>query len=425
MTLGAEPRASFRTAKRLAAFLADPVKAGTVRALNITLIGPYISGMYAVRVLIDNLAALTNVTHCSLCCIRSRNIFGWDTPGRLIRNIVEYLPSLLSIEVVGCNANLETELEGMEVYRAESDPPLPAPRLIHVATRFCDPLLGEIWRQCPNVRVVEMEGGDPEEFWRSQVVAIVIEPTTKNSSADEVQISRSLQKFWGYTGTETGIYSIVSHDIVDAVEKINVKVHPTVHSSDDLSSDIYCVAEFFRMNAGNCCSDLKEFVLHMGFDVERYREILNGFRSPSIQRLALVLTFGDHWVASEFDDFLLDMKTEQQGNADVPFFAKCSSLSEFFLPCGSLSDDSTALLAELLSHAPALQHLYFDTADESDDLRAIALKYAEIVSTLESVSWKNQATFKVDRRDGANVTRKTYSPPVWLEWRGIGKWWEI
>jgi hypothetical protein len=86
------------------------------------------------------------------------------------------------------------------------------------------------------------------------------------------------------------------------------------------------------------------------------------------------------------------------------------------------------LLPELLSHAPALQHLFFDTADDPKLLSTAAQKYAGSILTLASVSWQNQATFDVRRSDGSgsvDVIERSYIPPAWQEWRGTGKWWEM
>lgn len=72
MVLGAEGRASARTAVRLEAFVTDPAKVRAVRSLNIRLVGPYICRMPAILMLIENLDAFVNVTHASFDCTRSR-----------------------------------------------------------------------------------------------------------------------------------------------------------------------------------------------------------------------------------------------------------------------------------------------------------------------------------------------------------------
>ncbi|KAJ7097596.1 hypothetical protein C8R44DRAFT_988974, partial [Mycena epipterygia] len=119
MVLGAEKTSSSETAGRLSAFLADLLKAGATRSLNITLVAPYILRFLPL----------------------SQNVFSWETPGRLVRHAVEVLPSLIGIAVLdGCNTYLDGELEHMEDVREESEPPLPAPKPLHIATRFCHTL---------------------------------------------------------------------------------------------------------------------------------------------------------------------------------------------------------------------------------------------------------------------------------------------
>jgi hypothetical protein len=98
--------------------------------------------------------------------------------------------------VVGCNAN-EKELENMKDFREDSEPPLPVPKLIHVTTQFCHPTLAHIWQQCRNIRVLEMEGGDPEDFWRRTVATEEIPKVTEDSTNEEIEIEKSLSKFWG------------------------------------------------------------------------------------------------------------------------------------------------------------------------------------------------------------------------------------
>ncbi|KAJ6498536.1 hypothetical protein C8R47DRAFT_1112029 [Mycena vitilis] len=120
MVLGAEPQASSRTAERLSAFFADPAKPMAVRALNITLVGPYVPEVPAINALVQNLETFVNVTHFSLDCIRS-HAFSFDTPGRLVRDVVECLHSLVSIEVVGCNAHLLAEMDDMKDRREEDE----------------------------------------------------------------------------------------------------------------------------------------------------------------------------------------------------------------------------------------------------------------------------------------------------------------
>ncbi|KAJ7100783.1 hypothetical protein B0H15DRAFT_461019 [Mycena belliarum] len=197
MVLGAEEDVSPRTAERLAEFVADPAKVGATRCLNVTLVGPYICGMPAVKLLSEKLHMFVNVTHVSFDCIRSQNVFGWQTPARTVRHAVEVLPSLLSISVVGCNAEVGEELEDMDNFREELS--LPVPKLLHAATRFCHPNLSDIWCQCPNVRVLELEGREPEEYWRDAVATDEIKQTTETSTEIEMAVAESLSQSRGYT----------------------------------------------------------------------------------------------------------------------------------------------------------------------------------------------------------------------------------
>ncbi|KAJ7677944.1 hypothetical protein DFH06DRAFT_1121499 [Mycena polygramma] len=413
MVLGAESQASGRTAERFTAFFADPVKPKAIRSLKITLIGPYIHEMPAIRVLRENLKLLVNVTHFSLCCTRSRNLLGFSTPAWLVRAVVERFPSLVSIEVTGCNAVLEREFEDMKDSREEAEPPLPDPKLSRVSTRFCHSNLGDIWAQCPNVRSLEMEGGNAEEFWRRTVAQDEMKPTTKQSTKEERVIAESLSQFHGLACT---------YEIINTIERLNIKAdtapenarfHPDVNRLSDLFAEPEDPPE-----------NLKDLVISLNFDVDMYRRMLYAMRGPTIERIAMVLACKKNWADAEFDELLLEIKNDAQGNAQLLFFAKFESLCELFLPCGSLSTPSTDLLVDLLSHAPALRHLFFDTA-ENCDLPAAAQKYALAIATLESVSWKDQATFGVKRWNGVEVVRRAYNPPAWTEWRGVGKWWEL
>jgi hypothetical protein len=100
LVLGANRNAGWRTKEQLRAFIADPAKVGAVRSLNISLAGPY-TRPDALQILIQHLEAFINVTHLSFCCIRSRNVVGWSTPAHFVTDAVLFLPSLISITVIG------------------------------------------------------------------------------------------------------------------------------------------------------------------------------------------------------------------------------------------------------------------------------------------------------------------------------------
>ncbi|KAJ7100779.1 hypothetical protein B0H15DRAFT_460889 [Mycena belliarum] len=197
---------------------------------------------------------------------------------------------------------------------------------------------------------------------------------------------------------------------------------------EDLPDDFYTVTRSFRLHADNPPNSLKEFFMSMMLDVEGYGEILQGMRGPVVERLGVVLPFRNHWIPTEFDELVVALKDGERDTAATPFFAMFQSLAEHCLPCNGVSATSMDTLAELLSHALALQHLWFDTAHDPDILPDAALKYSRSISTLVSVSWKDQATFEVKQPGGLDVVeleRKPYAAPTWQEWRGIGKWWEM
>ncbi|KAJ7489147.1 hypothetical protein FB451DRAFT_1553027 [Mycena latifolia] len=437
LVLGAEREAGWRTGERLQAFIADPAKVGAVRSLNISLAGPYTT-LRTLQIVIHNLEAFVNVTHVSFCCIRSRNVVGWPTPGHFVKDAVLFLPSLISITVIGCNAEIPSELVDIEEVRKEAE--LPPPKLFHVSTRFCHENLAQLWRHCPNLRVLEIEGGDAGGFCHATTATEEIKQTGESSTTEEIEIAQSWpgsDQFYvyGFKGSDIGIQSLFSRndndddeiiDIIDIVETVKLKSEDA--PTDDSGLDVYELTNFFEMNPDAPPKCLKELDVSLPFDADDYYKILDGMRGPIIERLAVVLSHKDHWVGTEFDELVLDLKNSEQNSGTLPYFAAFESLAEFCLPCDGVSAASMVMLAELLSHAPALQHLWFDTADEPDLLSAAARKYGECILTLKSVSWKNQATFEVKRSDGlasVEVVRKTYAAPMWQEWRGVGKWWEM
>ncbi|KAJ7285330.1 hypothetical protein C8J57DRAFT_713564 [Mycena rebaudengoi] len=154
--------------------------------------------------------------------------------------------------------------------------------------------------------------------------------------------------------------------------------------------------------------------------VDEYQYILRGIRGPVIERLAVTSP-------TVVEDF---MHVIQNLSGDATFFSAFESLEEFWIPWKGVletaSDDPEAhpVLAKLLSHAPALKHLYFDTPKNAVVFMSAAKTYASSISTLETVSWKARATHRVLRGAQIQTVPLVYSGPTWQAWTGVGKWWE-
>ncbi|KAJ7176815.1 hypothetical protein C8R46DRAFT_1213390 [Mycena filopes] len=400
LVLGDDSVSSPALAARLQAFFADPAKAGAVRYLDITLKGRYISMIPAVKAVLNGMEKLINATHVKISCVRSQNLPGWPTSGRLVRHAVECIPSLLSLTVDGCEANREEEFFDMEEVREEADPPTPPPKLMHVAARFCNPRLGALWRNCPNIRIFETEGGHPEDFWRAQIAG-EDEPVYHGTAED-----------W------TGIVYLLDEDMIHNVETINVKSHAT---AEETSYELRDLANGFTGNDEPPPARLKVFSTHMPLSVEHYAKIIRGIQRPVIERFAVIFSEQDVWTASKFDQLLRDLENADEGPA---FFAGFTSLQEYWVPCDGVSD----LLLDLLAHAPQLKHLFFNPADNPTTLPDAARKYGKSITTLVSISWHNQATFTVKRSAlelDVEVVQGEYVLPKWTEQRGIGEWWEM
>ncbi|KAJ7270808.1 hypothetical protein C8J57DRAFT_292588 [Mycena rebaudengoi] len=165
---------------------------------------------------------------------------------------------------------------------------------------------------------------------------------------------------------------------------------------------------------------LKEVFINIPIFVDEYQIIIRGLRGPVIERLAVT---GPEVV----EDFVHAI---QNFNGDDTFFSAFESLEEFWIPWGGVletaSDDPEAhpVLAKLLSHAPALKHLYFDAPENAVVFMSAAKTYASSITTLETVSWKARATHRVMRGAQIQTVPLAYSGPTWQAWTGVGKWWE-
>ncbi|KAJ7176801.1 hypothetical protein C8R46DRAFT_1077357 [Mycena filopes] len=397
-------------AARLEAFFADPAKAGAVRYLDITLKGRYISVIPAVKAVLNGMKRLVNTTHVKICCVRSQNLPRWPTSGRLVRHAVECIPSLLSIRVDGCNANIAQEFFDMEEVREETDPPTPPPKLIHVDARFCNPILSGLWVNCPNIRIFETEGGHPQEFWRAKIA----EDDEEDNTVEPV--------YHGTVDDWTCIADMLDEDVNNNIEVINIKSHAAL---DDANYETEYIANRFTDADDPPPARLKVFSAQIALSVEQYRQIIRGIGRPAVEQFAVLFSQEDVWVASVFDELLRELKNADGG---VPFFAGFASLAEYWIPCDGVSVPTMDLLLDLLSHAPQLKHLFFNTASDLGELPDAARKYAQSITTLVSISWCNQATFMVKRsvlEVDVEVAQGKYMLPKWTEPRGIGEWWEM
>ncbi|KAJ6456102.1 hypothetical protein C8R45DRAFT_1082232 [Mycena sanguinolenta] len=374
-------------------------------------------------------AHLMNVTHASVCCIRSKGGF-WTQP-RFILSLVEDLPSLLSLTVDGC---LDSFHRGPEIMAEHPIPPLK-----HLAVRFCNTDgIGGVWSFCSNLQVVEMAGGRADRFLQHNT-------------------GYTLEKIQNWlddpTNCHTGAYNIL-HLSRETPERpavfdtaTTIKLTSDAEFTNYCSSEAWILMDYFEVFLSLLCSthihngqqereqqhigpspSLKEFVLHFSINVRIFRGIFFGIRSLVVERVAFTEFDEKHWIPAEFDEFLVEIS--QDGGL---FFSSFESLTELLLPCDGISPETLwiqNLFPPLLKHAPMLRHLYFGSIGSGHgDLVPHATKYASAISTLRSVSWRNKSTFYIIR-DGSDLgpsrLRETpYAAPSWQQWNGIGKWWEF
>ncbi|KAF8217906.1 hypothetical protein K438DRAFT_1952770 [Mycena galopus ATCC 62051] len=384
----------------LRTFCSDPARARAVRALHITLLGLFDVTLPAVRALFDSFPLLTNVTHASVCCTNSSVVVGFPTQSHLIKVAVQSLPSLLSLSVDCCT-------DGWGEYADMED--LPVPKLAHIATRFCNHEgIARLWNYCSNLKVIEMEGGAAEQFWREHAL---------DASG----------RFQGHDSYDTGLDFIFTQPrgvqrplFFDTVSKIKLTSDTTYDDSDSCSLMHY----FEEVRDSQPSPSLKEWVMTMSIGVEQFRHILRGICSPVIERIGVTPSETEHWIPDEFDDYLV--KLSRDGGL---FFASFEALTDLALPCDGISPKTLELLPPLLGHAPALRHLHFASVGGMPDITTdIADTYAASIPTLQSVSWRNGSTFCLVRDGGGGAptcARDAYVAPVWERWSGIGEWWEM
>ncbi|KAK7052114.1 hypothetical protein R3P38DRAFT_2858637 [Favolaschia claudopus] len=405
LTLSDNRKTSAALAERLLSFCADSAKVSAVRSLNLAFVGRFDYHTPAIKTLAENLPRLVNVTHATVNCVNSYNAFGWALP-RYIQSIVEELPSLLSLAVDGCLDGFHDGAQDM----GEN----PIPPLRHLRARFCQPEIYEgvstVWSYCSNLEVVELAGGLAEKFLKQHSLLTDTEIKVKTMLVYSCGMNSIL-----YDRTKRpAIFETAK--TIKLISDVNSSTMSPASDSDSWELTV------FEANPNEPSESLTEFVLDLSICVESFGVILSGIRSPILERIGVIAADDGSWIPSEFDQFL----TRLTDNGGL-FFAGFESLEELILPCDGVSPETLRLLPPLLAHAPALQHLYF-AATDCGDLAAAAKTYAEAISTLASVSWRNRCCFCVSRQAGVSpvrLTERPYEAPRWQGWNGIGKWWEI
>ncbi|KAK7059592.1 hypothetical protein R3P38DRAFT_2836736 [Favolaschia claudopus] len=390
-----ETRKSVELAARLRSFCSVPAKARAVRSINITLVGAFDVTAPAIAALLDAFPLLINSTCASVICTDSTNTPGLPSHAHLIKMAVQRLPSLLSLRVDCCTDGSEAEYHDMAAY--------PVPRLQHVATRFCNHKgISHLWKYCSNLQVIEMEGGPAEQFWRENA----LDPSSQ---------------FPGHTSYDSGIDFVFAgrSPIFDTAAKVKL-----ISESNYDDSDARSLAQSFEKSRySSPSSSLKEWAMSLSMNVEQYGHILRGLRSPVLERLGITPTAEtEDWDPCEFSDYLVKLNRD-----DKLFFAAFKSLSDLSLPCDGISSQVLNILPSFLSHAPALRHLYFTSASaspENQNLSEAAASYAQSIPTLQSVSWRETATFRFGIRNGAGAAitcvQAPFVAPIWESWDGLG-----
>jgi hypothetical protein len=153
-------------ADRLDSFFEDEDKPSIIQHINITLENCFDTAAPSIQSLCSGLESLEHVTTLTMSCINSYNFFGGMSPGILARWILEACPKIHSINITGCDTQTSKEFENMDEEEVQFE------NLTHVSTRFCNPELAYIWAyHCPNIQILEMEGGEPEKYWEENKVA--------------------------------------------------------------------------------------------------------------------------------------------------------------------------------------------------------------------------------------------------------------
>ncbi|KAJ7285321.1 hypothetical protein C8J57DRAFT_713507 [Mycena rebaudengoi] len=211
-----------------------------------------------------------------------------------------------------------------------------APSLVHIATRLSGHGLGYFLQYCPNIQVLELEGGDIFEYW------------CKNTKKDTSNATRS--SFDDTTFSPLPVLLYLNETLPNTLRKLKI-----VARWEDYVWRIY---KFFERNV-KPPAVLKEVFINIPIFANEYQIIIRGLRGPVIERFAVTSP-------EVVEDFVHAI---QNLNGDDTFVPAFESLEEFWIPWGGVletaSDDPEAdpILAKLLSHAPALRHLYFDALE--------------------------------------------------------------
>ncbi|KAJ7285327.1 hypothetical protein C8J57DRAFT_1709553 [Mycena rebaudengoi] len=389
----AERAASSALASRIESFYADPVKTAAARSLNIKVDGVFDSSAPAVLALLKGLHKLANVTHLSLDGLESQGYYQSRLVTRLlIKRALDSLPRARSLNVECC------ESANIQVYEGMGGPL--APSLVHIATRMSGHKLGHFLRYCPNIQVLELAGGNLFENWY------------KNTKKDASSVTRRRFDDTALTGVSTLLNR--NENFPNTLRKLNIIVNPL---------EIGFLSDFFEQRRiTGPPAVLKEVFIDIPMNtmVTVFKTILRGLRGPVIERLAVT----SPTVLKIFARVIKKLSPKDT------FFSAFESLEEFWIPWGGVletaSDDPEAhpVLVKLLSHAPALKHLYFDAPENAVVFMSAAKTYASSISTLETVSWKARATHRVLRGTEIQTVPLAYSGPTWQAWTGVGKWWE-
>ncbi|KAK7023147.1 hypothetical protein R3P38DRAFT_3195099 [Favolaschia claudopus] len=402
ITLSDNRKTSAALAERLSAFCSDSAKITAVRSLNITVMGSFDYYEPASSTLWENLPHLVNVTHTTVNCVNSYNRFASRDLPRYIQAIVEELPSLMSLVVDGC---LDQCHDGGHNMRKT-----PIPSLRHLRARFCQlHPMGEgvsvVWSYCSNLEVVELAGGLVEKFFK------------QHSLLTDAQIKAQLQ---GTSESLCGMYDILNPPHNARERPAVFHTAKTLKLISDANSSGNDLVRLFAEDLEEPSESLTEVFLDLAICAESFGVILWGFRSPIIERMGVIAADDGCWISGEFDQLLARIKN------GALFFAGFESLEELVLPCDGISPETPATSASP-GPRPCTSASSF-AATDCGDLAAAAKTYAEAISTLASVSWRNRCCFCVSRAVSASSVQLgegLYEAPSWQGWNGIGKWWEI
>ncbi|KAF7336020.1 hypothetical protein MSAN_02315700 [Mycena sanguinolenta] len=267
------------TRPKLRVFVADPFKSRCVRSLNITLIGTYDITAPASRALLDALPLLTHATHAAIDCTNAPPLPSAPTHALLINRVVQSLPALLSLRVT-----CATDAWG-ETLVADMASSVCPPRLRHIGTRFCNPAgVNQLWSYCPNLKVIEMEGGPAEAFYREHAVdasAVYQGHTTYSTGVDFLFTPGPAAPT---PQTPDGDEPAPRPALLDTATSISLLSDAPY---DD--SDACALMHYFSQGHPTPSPTLRHWFSTLALTVDQFAAILRGVRSPTIQRVSITL----------------------------------------------------------------------------------------------------------------------------------------